>query len=96
MIKRSRVKSGVRVQFVLPEAQVPGPVSVVGEFNGWDPGALPLRRRAGGVRSASVVLEPGRQYAFRYLTKDGRWYDDEAADGMVPNGLGGSNSLLSL
>ena len=60
MIKRSRVKDGVRVQFVVPEAQVPGRVSVVGEFNSWDPKALPLRRRANGTRSASVVLKPGR------------------------------------
>ena len=95
MIKRTPVKGGegVRVQFVLPEERIWGEVSVVGEFNDWNPRATPLRRRPNGTRSASVVLEPGR-YAFRYLGEGGRWYDEETADSAEPNGLGGWNSVL--
>jgi|tagenome__1003787_1003787.scaffolds.fasta_scaffold19576288_1 hypothetical protein len=96
MIKRTPVKSGdgVKVQFVLPEERLNGKISVVGEFNDWDPKATPLRKRTNGTRSASVVLEPGRNYAFRYLAENGHWYDEETADGAEPNGFGGWNSIL--
>jgi 1,4-alpha-glucan branching enzyme len=94
MIKRTPVSGGVRVQFSLPEERVSGKVSVVGEFNDWNPRATPLRRRANGTRSASVVLEPGRRYAFRYVGEGDHWYDEETADSAVPNGFGGWNSVV--
>ena len=69
----------VRVTFALPR-DVPGrAVSVVGDFNGWDPHAHPLRRRANGTRSASVTVAAGRTLHFRYLAEGGLWFDDEAA-----------------
>ena len=95
MIKRTSGKQGIKVQFVLTEERVgDGAVSVVGEFNDWNPRKHPLRRRTNGTRSASVTLEPGRSYAFRYLGTGGRWLDEESADGAVPNGYGGWNSIL--
>jgi hypothetical protein len=96
MIKRTPLNGGgeVKVQFVLPEERLHGKVSVVGEFNDWDPTALPLRKRANGTRSASIVLETGRRYAFRYVGEGDRWYDEETADSAEPNGLGGWNSVV--
>lgn len=97
MIKRTPMNGGggVRVQFVLPEERLSGEVSVVGEFNDWNPRAHRLRRRTNGTRSASVVLESGRRYAFRYLGENGRWYDEETADSAEPNGHGTWNSVLN-
>jgi len=59
----------VRVTFRIPLAD--GPVSVAGEFNGWDPTATPMRKR-GDTRSASMSLDAGRTYAFRYVDEQGR------------------------
>jgi hypothetical protein len=96
MIKRTPGKDGtVKIQFVLPEERLSGSVSVVGEFNDWNPRATPLRRRANGTRSASVTLEAGRRYAFRYLGEGGRWYDEESADSAEPNGHGTWNSVVT-
>ena len=96
MIKRSPGKNGtVKVQFVLPEERLTGSVSVVGEFNDWNPRATPLRKRTNGTRSASVTLEKGRSYAFRYLGEGGHWYDEETADSAQPNDYGTWNSVFT-
>lgn len=69
----------VRVTFVLPAAEPAGPVSVVGNFNDWDPYAHPLRKRGNGVRSAVVTIPAGTTLHFRYLADGGLWFDDETA-----------------
>lgn len=69
----------VRVTFALPADEPPGAVSVVGDFNGWDPFAHPLRRRANGTRSAAVTVKAGSTLHFRYLADGGVWFDDETA-----------------
>ncbi len=85
----------VKVTFALPVSEVPEAVSVCGDFNGWDPLAHPLKRRANGTRSVSVELAPGR-YAFKYLTASGTWLADPDAHGHEPNEYGETNSILEL
>ncbi|MGQ0615495.1 MAG: isoamylase early set domain-containing protein [Acidimicrobiia bacterium] len=87
MLKRSDPK----ITFVLP-GEV-GPVSVVGDFNAWDPLAHPLRKRSNGTRSVSVELGPG-PHAFRYLAEGGRFFDEPDADLVEPNGFGDCHSVL--
>jgi hypothetical protein len=86
---------GVKVTFSIPLEWIDCAVAVVGDFNDWDPTANPLRKR-GHVRRASVVLDPGRAYAFRYLDARGRWYDDPGADHLVANTFGGTDSVIDL
>jgi 1,4-alpha-glucan branching enzyme len=69
----------VRVTFVLPATEPAGAVSVVGDFNGWDPYAHPLRKRGNGIRSAVVTIAAGTTLRFRYLAEGGIWFDDETA-----------------
>ena len=45
---------------------------------------------------ARVLLEPGRQYRFRYLLDGERWENDWSADDYVDNELGGTDSVLDL
>ena len=47
----------VRVTFALSADDPLGAVSVVGNFNDWDPFAHPLRRRVNGTRSAAVTVK---------------------------------------
>ncbi len=81
MIKVAKpTRSGaVRVTFVLPVTEPAGAVSVVGDFNDWDPYAHPLRKRGNGVRSAVVTIPAGATLRFRYLAEGGVWFDDETA-----------------
>jgi 1,4-alpha-glucan branching enzyme len=70
----------VRVTFVLPSTEPAGTVSVVGNFNDWNPYAHPLRKRGNGVRSAVVTLPAGTTLHFRYLAEGGVWFDDDTAE----------------
>lgn len=97
MIKRSKPSDGsVKVTFVVLMSQCDRPVSVVGDFNGWDPLATPLRKRSNGTRSASVELPTGTTHRFKYLAEDGEWFCDDDADGLVENDYASVDSLLVL
>ncbi|MFI5614031.1 isoamylase early set domain-containing protein [Amycolatopsis sp. NPDC051903] len=77
MIKTSRVgEANRKVTFVLPLDTPPGPVSVVGDFNDWQPGRHELRKRSNGTRSAAVEVRSGAELRFRYLADGGHWLDD--------------------
>jgi 1,4-alpha-glucan branching enzyme len=97
VIKQSPVKGKdqVKVSFILPSYAVTGKVSVVGDFNDWDPSAHPLRARSNGTRSVAVTLPARRRFAFRYLDQAGRWYHDDAAHDYEENGVGGVNSVVA-
>jgi 1,4-alpha-glucan branching enzyme len=93
MLKRRFDASGkVKVTFALPDSGEP--VSVVGDFNGWDPSVSPMRRRSNGTRSVTVVLDPGKPYSFRYLAAGGRFFDESEADDWPPNGYGDTHSVI--
>jgi hypothetical protein len=96
VIKQTPVKGGdqVKVNFILSKDAVTGKVSVVGDFNGWDPLAHPLRPRSNGTRSVTVTLPRRSRFAFRYLDDGGRWHDDDGADAFEPNGVGGVNGVV--
>lgn len=74
-----------RVTFRVPLDEPPGLVSVVGDFNGWEPGRHVLDPRRNGTRSVTVTLPPG-EHRFRYLASDGVWFDDETADRIDEHG----------
>jgi 1,4-alpha-glucan branching enzyme len=80
MIKKTRGASSKehKLTFILPAADPEGPVSVVGDFNQWTPGAHELRKRSNGTRSAAIELPPGT-YHFRYLAEGGTWANDPEA-----------------
>lgn len=86
MLRRTALFGGKnRVTFVLPAHVPAGVVSVVGDFNGWEPGRHVLVPRRNGTRSVSVVLPPG-EHRFRYLATGGVWLDDDTADVVGADG----------
>jgi hypothetical protein len=88
VLRRTPVRGtgSVRLTFTLPLETPPGPVSVVGDFNSWRPGAHLLVRRTNGTRSASVTVAAGSTLRFRYLGPDGLWFDDDHADELDHRG----------
>ncbi len=84
----------VQVTFVLTDVTSEEAVSVVGDFNEWQPGALAFNKTSRDSYEATTTLPAGRQYVFRYLTEHGRWFDETAADGFYPNEYGSGNCLL--
>ena len=94
MIKRSKGAGGVKLTFTLSLADTPEPVSVLGDFNGWDAHAHPLKKRANGTRSASVVVPTGGTFTFKYLAAGGTWFNEVEADDHVLNEYGELNSVV--
>jgi hypothetical protein len=67
-------------------------VSLVGDFNGWNAGALPLRRLSNGTWEVEVPLAPGR-YAYSFVV-DGALARDPAAPQAPVDDFGGTNSVV--
>jgi 1,4-alpha-glucan branching enzyme len=86
------------VSFVIeprPEHRT-GAISVVGDFNDWDPTRHVFRGGADGRWRATVVLQTGRRHAFRYLAENGEWFDEPDADDRRDDGHGRTNCILDL
>lgn len=86
------VRSGIPVRFrlVAPGAST---VAVVGDFNQWNPTALPMRRAADGrTWEIEVELTPGR-YAYSFLV-DGALALDPTAPRTGGDDYGTPNSVL--
>ncbi len=71
--------------------------NIVGEFNGWNIYATPMRRLKNGSFTVTIDLEPNREYQFRYLLDDETWENDGEADKYVSHPYGdGENSVVVL
>lgn len=92
-VSKGKKKGKVKVTFVVDPEQCDEPVSVVGDFNDWDPLKTPLQKRSNGTRSAAVELDAGATYAFKYLGDGGNWFCDSAAERCGENP---ADSLLEL
>jgi hypothetical protein len=93
MIKRTTTPEGIKVTFSLVTDT---PVSVVGDFNDWNPYSHPLKARGKGVRSVSELFAPGTRLVFRYLEHGGRFFDDPDADTLEDNGCGATHGVLEI
>ena len=96
MIKISKRGGSTSVTFALAVDEAPQPVSVVGDFNEWDPLATPLRKRSNGTRSARVELADAGVTRFKYLAEGGEWFNDPDAHGFEVNEYGEVNSVIDV
>jgi hypothetical protein len=68
-------------------------VSLVGDFDGWNPAALPMRRVANGAAWSIDVHLPAGRHAFAYSV-DGRLTIDSTAALAVDDNFGVPNSVI--
>jgi 1,4-alpha-glucan branching enzyme len=96
MIKREVAEKGkkVKLTFVQPFQASDSPISVVGDFNDWDPNKNKMVKRANGTASTSVTVEPNQRIRFRYRRADGTWFNDEAADAYEVGEAGAENCVV--
>jgi 1,4-alpha-glucan branching enzyme len=78
----------------LPASEIEPPVSVLGDFNDWDPMATPLKKRRNGTFSATVELMSGQAMRFKYLDAEGKWFCDPDTDTVVHDEYQTLDSLL--
>ena len=70
-------------------------VYIAGTFNDWNPQQHPLKPVNGdGLYRATLPLPAGR-YEYKFVVNH-TWIPDPVAGESVPNGLGDSNSLLTV
>ena len=70
---------------------------LVGEFNNWDLSSTPMKKLKKGAFTATLNLEKGREYQFRYLLDNWNWQNDADADKFVPTPFGDSvNSVIAI
>jgi Glycogen recognition site of AMP-activated protein kinase len=81
----------MRVALLNPQAES---VTIAGDFNGWDPQSLPLRRADNGLWTITIPLKPGR-YEYMYQV-DGKWVTDPLASEFSPDGFGDVNAVLNV
>lgn len=91
-------KQACKVTFSLPQAAANGAkeVKVLGDFNNWEQDkGIPMKVK-NGEYVASVELEAGKEYQFRYLLDNETWENDGAADGYAPTPFGVENSVVAV
>jgi 1,4-alpha-glucan branching enzyme len=92
MIATTLLPNGdVLVTFMIDDER---PVSVVGDFNGWDPHRDPFVEEIDGRRYVTVSVPADTVTCFRYLADGGEFFDDPAADRLEPNGYGQTHGVL--
>ena len=94
--KRAIGGRNVEVIFRMPPLDDVVELYLCGDFNGWHTASAPLRMEADGTWSATLILEAGKSYRFRYLDSQGRWHNDWEADAYVPNAFGSEDSVVDL
>ena len=99
-LRKQQLKSKpiCKVTFRLPkEAGINAEkVHIVGEFNDWNVEATPMKKLKNGSFTATLDLESGREYQFRYLVDGSKWENDRKADKYVKSPFGDSeNSVVS-
>jgi len=102
MVKKTYLKSRKvwKVNFELPKGECPQGVKarrvhLTGDFNNWKHTATPMPLQ-NDKYTASLDLEPGHNYQFRYLINGKIWTNDWHAEAYVPNNFGEDNCVLSL
>jgi 1,4-alpha-glucan branching enzyme len=86
--KRSQEKT---VEFRL-NASAAEAVYLAGEFNGWDPYSLPMKKDKDGIWKATTRLRPGR---YEYKLMAGRvWVEDLPEAERVMNPFGTQNFVI--
>ena len=82
------------VTFVLAAAGARS-VALAGDFDGWDPARLPLRREASGLWTVDVPLQPGR-YQYAFVVDGRRFVADPAAPRAGGDDFGQPTSVVTV
>ena len=86
-----------KVSFRFDAAETSGAktVQLLGDFNNWDKSAEPMVALKTNDFTATLELEAGKAYQFRYLIDGSVWKNDSQADYFAANSFGEENSVVS-
>jgi 1,4-alpha-glucan branching enzyme len=97
-IKKQYLKSKpvCKVRFKIPAevGNAAETATIVGEFNDWSFAANPMKRLKTGAFTATLDLEKGKAYQFRYVLDKNQWENETEADKFVPSPYGDSDNSV--
>lgn len=85
-------KRRVTFEYVFQTART---VSLVGDFNAWDPHALPMKKTTRGLWKVITRLDPGT-YHYKFVVDGQRWEEDPLNPNRLANDQGSCNSVLKV
>lgn len=93
MQKKSSKQKTKKIQFSLKAVEAKK-VSLVGEFNNWNPDADPMQRDENKTWTKAKMLSPGNiEYKFWV---DGEWVQDPENLWACPNCFGTQNNVVNV
>ncbi|NOY08443.1 MAG: hypothetical protein GXP33_06350 [Spirochaetes bacterium] len=93
-IQNSKTEVLVKFSLTAPEARS---VSVVGDFNNWQPSPLiPEGSGKNGIWELRIKLKKGRVYTYNFLIDGKTWIPDPASPIKVKDDFGGESSLIHI
>lgn len=86
-----------KVSFRLDASEAAGAkkVQLLGDFNNWDESVEPMTMLKSNNFTATLELESGKEYQFKYYIDGSIWKNDGQADYFVANSFGVENSIVS-
>ena len=96
LVPRPRGSAGgtTEVRFAMSSVEA-SRVSVVGDFNDWNPSGTPLRRGGAGEWTTTLPLLPGR-YRFSFLVDGRTWVSDPRLPSAPDPDFGAPTSVLTV
>lgn len=96
--KYLKSKALCKVTFELAQAAANGAkeVALAGDFNAWNTTETVLKKGKDGVFKATLELESGKEYQFRYVLDGQIWANDPEADKFASTSFGTENSVVVL
>lgn len=101
MIKKQYVKTRekVKLTFEIPKEQLPGDIDVksvfvVGDFNGWNKTATPMKALKSGTYKTTIEVDPEAEIRFRYLANNQVWFNDWQAERYEQGDKGEDNCVV--
>ncbi|MBA3534056.1 MAG: S8 family serine peptidase, partial [Ardenticatenales bacterium] len=83
------------VRFIFHEPRATQ-VSVIGEWNEWNPLAQPMSQRESGVWVTEMRSPPTGRYHYKFLIDEAQWLDDPENLKKAVDGYGGFNAILAI
>ncbi len=93
----NKIASTTKVTFTLPKeaVQTAETVAVIGEFNNWNiVDGIALKKQKDGSFSATIELEAGKEYQYRFLINGEVWENAWNAPKYVETSFGVFNSVV--
>lgn len=90
----SKSKASVKRRRIIVSLEAPKAkgVTLMGDFNRWNPKTHPMKRDKDGLWKKIVMLPPGK-YEYKFLV-DGQWWHDPNNDHLKTNCFGTQNNVL--